>query len=92
LGSFDIKNYIEEAVANYVKEAIEKDSEFCRCDKCRLDVMAIALNDLKPKYVVTDKGYVFAKASELEAQFRADTVIAVNKAMNIVKENPQHAP
>lgn len=91
MSGFDIRNYLEEAVSSYLSEALQDDTEFCKCDKCRLDVMALALNDLKPKYVVTDKGYVFVKASELEAQFRADTVIAVRKAMKIVKENPRHA-
>ncbi len=91
VASFNVRNYLEEAVSSYVNEAIQEDPEFCGCDKCRLDVIALALNDLKPKYVVTNKGYVLVKTGELEAQFRADTVIAVKKAMKIVKENPRHA-
>lgn len=88
----DIKNFVEDGVASYVDEAIAGDEEFCRCRRCRLDVMALALNELKPKYVVTPKGYAFARMDELEAQFLADTIIAVRKAMKVVKENPRHQP
>ena len=88
----DIKNFVEDGVASYTDEAIAGDVDFCRCRRCRLDVMALALNKLKPKYVVSPKGYAFARMEELEAQFLADTIIAVRKAMVIVRENPHHQP
>jgi competence protein ComFB len=88
----DIKNFLEEGVASYVDEALAEDDDFCKCRRCRLDVMALALNELKPKYVVTPKGYAFARSDELEAQFLADTIIAVRKAMVIVRDKPRHQP
>jgi len=88
----DIRNFVEEGVASYTDEAIAEDEDFCGCTRCRLDVMALALNELKPKYVVTPKGYAFARMDQLEAQFLADTIVAVRKAMVVVKENPRHGP
>jgi len=88
----DIKNFVEDGVASYVDEALTDDVVFCKCRRCRLDVMALALNELKPKYVVTPKGYAFARSDELEAQFLADTIVAVRRAMKVVRENPRHQP
>lgn len=85
-----IKNYLEDVVIGYVDETLPEIEDFCGCPRCRLDVMALALNDLKPKYVVTPLGYVYARMDELEAQFLADTIVAVTRAIKIVKEHPRH--
>lgn len=85
-----LKNVMEDLVSEYADEAIAGDPNFCKCQRCRLDVVAIALNDLKPKYVVTRKGYAYAKVSELQAQFRTDIIVAVNKAMSQVRNSPRH--
>ena len=86
----ELKNYMEDVVASYVDEAAKKDGEFCNCPKCRLDVIALALNELKPKYVVTDKGYAYARMRELEAQYRTDVIVETTKAMQMVKSRPRH--
>ncbi len=83
---------MEDVVAAYVGEVCAEDEELCQCERCRMDVMALALNDLKPKYVVLPKGYAYARMDELEAQFQADTIVAVTKAIRLVKEHPRHTP
>lgn len=88
----EIKNFMEDVVASYVDEVCLSDKELCTCERCRFDVMALALNDLKPKYVVLPKGYAYARMDELEAQFQADTIVAVTKALKLVKESPRHTP
>ncbi|MDD5747486.1 MAG: late competence development ComFB family protein [Actinomycetota bacterium] len=85
-----LKNVMEDLVAEYVDEAISNDNDFCKCERCRLDVIALALNKLKPKYVVTEKGYAYARLGELQAQFRTDMIVAVKKAMDIVKKKARH--
>jgi competence protein ComFB len=52
--------------------------------------MALVLNKLPSKYVVTLKGRVYTKLSELELQRKADIVKELTKAIEIVKNNPQH--
>lgn len=49
-----IKNYMEDVVFGQMKEVLA-DINMCTCEKCLLDVAAIALNDLPPKYVVTER-------------------------------------
>ncbi len=67
-----------------------KDS--CGCERCRSDVKALALNNLPPKYVVTDKGYVYTKVNELATQFRTDITVAITNAMKVVSKKPRHDP
>ncbi|MBU4176040.1 MAG: late competence development ComFB family protein [Actinobacteria bacterium] len=83
-------NYMEDVVISYVDKVIIEDAGFCGCPRCRLDVIAMALNDVKPKYVVTPKGFAYARMDNLEAQFQADTIVAVSKALKAVKEHPRH--
>ena len=45
---------MEDVVALLLDELI-KDKDICKCEHCRLDMMAIALNKLPPKYIVTRK-------------------------------------
>lgn len=83
-------NYMEDVVISYVDKVITQDTDFCGCPRCRLDVIAMALNDVKPKYVVTPKGFAYARMDNLEAQFEADTIVSVSKALKAVKEHPRH--
>lgn len=84
-----IKNYMEEIVFQQMKSVL-LDLNTCSCDKCLLDIAAIALNSLPPKYVVTEKGELYSKIETLKQQFEVDVVAAVTKAAVIVKRNPRH--
>jgi competence protein ComFB len=84
-----LKNIMEAAVIRKYDEMI-KEMDCCKCDMCRLDVLAFALNELPHKYVVTDKGELFAKASDLSHQFDANIITALTKAFNLVKDKPRH--
>jgi len=84
-----IKNYMEEIVFNQMKEVLT-DINMCTCEKCMLDVAAIALNDLPPKYLVTEKGELYSKINTLAQQFEVDVVAAITKAAVLVKRRPRH--
>ena len=63
------------------------------CRKCnyesRREVVAIALNDVKPKYdVATAKNLLNVPVPELIARFMDDASVAVRKALEQVKERP----
>jgi len=55
-----------------------------------MDIRAIALNSLPPKYVVTRKGELYTKLSSLQQQFDVDIISAITKAAVIVGRNPRH--
>lgn len=84
-----IKNYMEEIVFSLIHDVL-KDINMCTCDKCILDIAAIALNDLPPKYVVSEKGEVYSKLNFLKQQFEVDVIAAITKAAVLVKRNPRH--
>lgn len=59
----------------------------CKCDKCKKDVAAIALNKLPPKYVVTDPD----KIPELVAkQDSANASTALIQGILQVRSHPRH--
>ena len=85
-----LQNLMEDAVEDVLNKLLLEDKNICHCDKCKLDIAAIALNNLKPKYVVTDKGCLYAKADTMNYQFDADIIREITKAMQIVKKYPHH--
>ena len=84
-----IKNYMEEIVFNQMQEVLN-DINACTCEKCILDIAAIALNDLPPKYIVSEKGELYSKISALKQQFEVDVIAAITKAAVLVKRRPRH--
>lgn len=86
----ELYNLMESEVLNVIDSIQNQMGNGCKCEKCRLDIAAIALNSLSPKYVVTEKGYVFTKINNMNYQFNSDIVTAVTKAIEIVAKNPKH--
>lgn len=84
-----LKNYMEEIVFNLMEDIL-KDIKMCNCEKCVMDISAIALNDLPPKYIVTEKGELYSKINALQQQFEVDVIAAITKAAVIVKRRPRH--
>lgn len=84
-----IKNYMEEVVFSLMKEVLD-DINVCNCEKCKMDIAAIALNDLPPRYIVSDKGELYSKVNSLKQQFEVDVISAVTKAAVLVKRKPRH--
>ncbi len=85
----ELKNYMEECVLDVVDSVI-KSSDVCSCEKCKSDIMAIALNKLPPKYVVTRKGEIYTKIATLHNQFDVDVISALTMASGFVKDHPRH--
>lgn len=84
-----IKNYMEEIVFSLIGEVLE-DINVCTCDKCILDIAAIALNELPSRYIVSEKGELYSKINSLKQQFEVDVISAITKAAVLVKRNPRH--
>jgi len=84
-----LRNYTEEAVKLYL-DRWYKEAEVCQCESCRLDVMALMLNNLTPKYVVTDKGALFAQMDDFDPQHRTDFMTSMTQAVQIVSKSPRH--
>jgi competence protein ComFB len=62
----------------------------CKCDFCHDDIVAYALNQLPPKYVVSNTGELYARMSEMSSEQEFDILLAVARAIQIVSKNPRH--
>ncbi|SKC72177.1 late competence development ComFB family protein [Maledivibacter halophilus] len=85
-----LKNYMEIAVDHVLPNLLRAFDDVCTCKKCKLDMKAIALNNLKPHYVVTEKGELYSKVEEMSGQFETDVMKALIDAIDIVSKNPRH--
>ncbi|MCL2125640.1 MAG: late competence development ComFB family protein [Oscillospiraceae bacterium] len=84
-----LRNYTEEAVRLFVDKWIVE-ADVCQCDSCKLDVMAIMLNNMEPHYVVTDQGALYAQMSDFDPQHKADLMTNMGLAVQVVKNRPKH--
>jgi len=84
-----IKNYMEDCVSDMLDSVLDE-IHSCKCERCRYDITAIALNSLPPKYVVTKRGQLYTKLNALQQQFDVDIIAAITKAAVIVNRNPHH--
>jgi competence protein ComFB len=81
---------MEDEVLIIVNRLMDNVDDMCTCEKCRMDVTAIALNNLPTKYVVTEKGELYGKLDTMNYQFETDIIKEVIKAIEKVKKSPQH--
>ncbi len=81
---------MEDKVTDVTNRLMRGDQDFCTCDRCKLDVIALALNAVPSKYVVTDKGELFGRANLMTNQSDADIIKEVTKAIDIVRDSPRH--
>lgn len=86
----ELKNYKEFAVDHVMPNLLKAFPDICKCDKCMLDIKAIALNNLTPQYVVTNKGELYAQINEMSLQYEANIMKAVLDGISLVSDNPQH--
>jgi competence protein ComFB len=84
-----IKNYMEDCVLDMLVPVLQEINS-CKCENCKYDILAISLNSLPTKYVVTKKGQLYTKISALQQQFDVDIIAAITKAAVIVSRNPRH--
>ncbi len=84
-----IRNYMEHLVNFYFADVLESSGKFdnvCRCEKCADDIRARALNELRPYYVTSKRGEIFAEYANLQSQYKADVFGALARAITFVSE------
>ncbi len=84
-------NKMEQAVKSTVDELFAQGKNpGCSCERCRLDVVALALNSLPSKYVVTNIGNAVTNVALNSSQWQANLTMAVCNAIEIVRSKPRH--
>lgn len=93
--NYDLENLVnesEELVFEELDSQLSEDwaKDICRCEDCVLDMAALALNSMKPRYRVSLLGSLYASALHEDAQERQNARLAVNKAIKKISVNPSH--
>lgn len=80
-------NLMEQTVLDKIDQLwVERDC--CKCEKCRMDVAAYALNRLPAQYVRSLKGNVFYRFEANQIQRDIEVTVEVSKGMEIVGNAP----
>ena len=81
-------NLMEELVLTRLDSTIQR-FNCCRCDKCKKDIAALALNRLAPHYTVIE-GNRELKQKEAEEKYASEVTGALVQAILVVKKEPRH--
>lgn len=85
----ELINLIEDVVSHTIDD-VKKYHDFCTCPQCRLDISAIALNKIPPRYVVSSRGASYGRAEMLAMQKELDVLALVLEAVRLVQKSPRH--
>lgn len=88
-----IVNYMEEIVQSFLDQTLKNDPTYtniCTCEQCIDDIMAKTLNNIKPYYITTKTGEVYAEYSSLATQNHAEVIAEVIRSIEFVSKNKNH--
>lgn len=79
-------NVTETIVLTWTKKLLEQSAN-CKCKRCYLDIVALALNNLPSMYVVsTERNALITQ----DPQLKADAITKIKQAMDMVSQRPHH--
>ncbi len=90
MDSTNFKNYMEDVVVDVYKEFQKNYPQYCSCPRCSADTLVLALSKLKGRYAVSPEGEIFAKLSREDRQVRADALVTIIEAAELVAKQPNH--
>ncbi|MCI1966091.1 MAG: late competence development ComFB family protein [Oscillospiraceae bacterium] len=82
----EIVNMMEEIVLSKLDGVLSR-FQCCRCDRCKKDIVALALNKLPPRYMVLVHGQ---PVPDIDAQTNAQVITAMIQAAIRVRAKPRH--
>lgn len=81
---------MEDVVVDVYKEFKKSYHQYCSCPRCSADTLVLALSKLKGRYAVSPEGEIFAKLSREDRQVRADALVMIIEAAELVAKQPNH--
>lgn len=82
----ELVNLMETAVLDKY-DSVTARFHCCKCDRCKKDVLALALNRLPPKYAVLNEGQL---VPDIDQRTKAQIVAAMIQAVLQVRAHPRH--
>ena len=84
-------NVLEEEVRAMHRDLRSKHAGFCDCERCESDVIALALNNARPRYVSDQVlGGAVTRTSLSDTGQRTAILVIVYDAMRQVAQRPRH--
>lgn len=80
-------NLMEETVLDKI-EHLWKDTNYCKCNQCKMDIATYALNRLPAQYVQSMKGKVLYRFEANQIQRDIEVTVAVSQGIEIVGKSP----
>ncbi|XID90137.1 late competence development ComFB family protein [Paenibacillaceae bacterium WGS1546] len=62
----------------------------CDCEKCRMDIVLLALNHVPPRYTSGQAGEAYVKALYQDLQLQSDVLRELTKAVQVIAASPRH--
>ncbi len=87
--SYILRNFIEDIVMDKLARTIAM-LRGCECERCKKDVMAMALNELSPAYMVLEPREMEEAVRALRQAWEVKVASALIKAVQTVKAHPNH--
>ena len=87
-----MQNVLEGVIRGLRDELLARYKQYCTCQHCLDDVMALSLNHCRPKYVSGNRplGNAMTAAEVALDQSRAELTVIVFDAIRKVAANPRH--
>lgn len=70
---------------------IINDINCCKCDECILDLVALTLNNLPPKYVASSKGEIMIKVLYQSQLDNTSIIKAIVHSSELISKKPNHS-
>jgi competence protein ComFB len=82
-------NVMEEVVRDVLMQYKDHLQLNCLCERCLNDIMAIALNELPPRYITNEEYGPYVRAAHVaDRQGETNIILIVTKAAAFVSKNP----
>lgn len=81
---------ITETIVEEIYYDVKDKLGVCDCEQCSADILAFALNQLPPRYVVSEVGAAAMKVRALTFQNNADVKAAIYKGADLIRKHPRH--
>jgi competence protein ComFB len=86
-------NALEETIRDVYASLRATHQEYCACERCEDDVLTLALNQTRPRYVQSDGlGAAVTRVALATDAARTEITVIVFDAMRRIATNPRHAP
>ncbi|MEG0895455.1 MAG: late competence development ComFB family protein [Oscillospiraceae bacterium] len=84
-----VYNIVEHLVSSALDEVLRKMKNCCHCDRCKKDIIAVALNNLPAHYIVCTKENIENEIEKANLT-SMDVTSAIMRAIITVKQSPRH--